>query len=1479
MSIRALYYITGDTQQSGFRRIGSSAAFPADSLPYLNNGDPIQERARIESGSSVANSSGGIQTLSHVWEYQTGKYGCPVMINSILAIGTGRAHGFSEYVAGDTENVAEVAGADRMIAAAERFELLGVDRFMAIPGRDMIPCPEDETAVWDPVSPEEYQQPEPMETGDEWRKTVLAHYWKQASIRAFSMDTPTSVRVNLGEFSEDPVEDIEETIRAAKRFFSTVIVPGLPKQVQNIASMAAGVNCADVCTLYTAIEFDVSRNLYEGETLRIERPGSLEIYKLSAGELDFITEVSSGKTPDVVRKFFDRYRELMENQELRETEVPFMADYRVWYGLYCIDRIIKEKHAFINAARLMKEHGNPNDISDARACYLQMQQLRRILEKDHGLNNGNRRTLVTDLVKDLESGLIQVMLEDMNRADAKPFLLRKNEMLEFHHKTLYVATEEQVDDMISLAVRDALAYQAPQFIRCYPSTPIRNEQADERNARLMKAILPASVTPLIDLEIQNNREKIENKYLRKMGLDQDDDQFKKWIMQHARTNEAFCAYLKNEIRDANKHFLLYGITREYLPTDELFRTTMEHLEKHHNTRSTFPSKWQLHIASLGAKDHVAGAQADPECVSAMNRYYQACFREYRADIGSISETIIKPLGGDTTGAMTMIFSEYAEGRRISADEAQAVFGTFGGENGDRIREGVIMSYTNMLARQREKALEDPSADRKPLIQWLGSMIGAAPFDIDTSADMAALFTHAANGERMTAEEAKSVFETLDRDNRYARKEEVRTAYIRMISDHRTRMLEDPSSDRRPLIQWLGGVVGAAPFEIDTSADMTALFTHAANGERMLAEEAESIFTTLDKEKKFAQKEGVASAYSRIIAVHQAKILEDHDLDREAARESMVRWVANMVEKAPFDVDTSDSIRAAFEHARTGERMSRATAQLIVKELMPNASAGEDKVRIAFHNMIRDQLDAALQPDVADASVLEWISTMIKVTGGHITYDTTDVLKKIFESAKQGERMKPSDAGYVFENMQDKAEGLVPGVQRVYNEMLSVRRKEIVENADPDGFSWLCDMADRSPWSGDESWMAEQHTENVAALCEISKKTDTPIDSNTLNMLRNWLERNQLTPRGMTMLQVYCNSQLVKGDTVAVDLLAPHFGIIDGSCEWLRDMMFENAVKQYKDGLEKPDVAFGELVESCRGDVERSGKRLDELYRATEAETEEYLKRHFENTSDLSILSEEMEQIPRNSSFYSRWQEYLGQKVFGQQEEMFNAQPNLEKLIALKSDLLSRSGTLKPSLIAAYDLITGYQSRLEKLKDMSEYEALTSTGAELKQIRNDLQKAAPVRKKLCSVIRNVKHPVQKDLRDKSERHAFCAAVIQAMFTDTEREVSAQDGNAKVKGCPDWTRVLNGFFPKAELDEAIRKPYDPKNLPVLQRLLSMMDDARLMVIYGMDEAWRLDLEKTVHGHSDLHRYQSALARSRKMSEKYHLKFDTDGLVFHS
>ena len=1379
MSIRALRYITGDTQQSGFRRIGGSESFPADHLPYLNNRETIQERARVESGNSRSG-SGEVQLLSHVWEYQTGKFGTPLAINTMVAIGTGRAHGFSEYVVGMTDNVAEVADAGNMIRSAEGFNWLDLQTFMDIPGRDTIDCPE---TTWDPEAvPEE----DPVfERGPEetWRLTLLGNYWKQASIRAFSEDSPTSVRVSLGEFSENPQEDAEETIRQAKRFFADVIVRGLPKQVQNIASMAAGVNCADISTLYTALEFDVTQNMYEEETLHLDRPRELRAYRLSEAEIDFIREVSAGNMPDSVQAFFNRYRELTERPEARETETEFMADYRVLYTVYCLNRIVKEKHTFIEKAGLMKEHGNPHMVRDARACYRLMLQLREYLENDHRLNE-IRRALVTELTEPLETAVLKVMLEDMTSDNAEPFLLRRSDMAEFHRRTLYTAPASQEELLIDLAVADAKVSKAPQFVRCYPATPLRNDEADRRNAQLLSKLLPAVITPLIDAEL--NREKIENKYLNVLRS----DEFVEWVRQRPETKKAVENFLRSEIEDSQKHFLLYGLSKRYLPMNDLLRVTLQHFTSHNTAQNAQPSERQLAIAMDGAKDYISGTQTDPACVEDLNRYYQACFREYRANISNLRDTIVKKLGGDTSEAMVLIFEEASKDSRMSQEEAVAVFNTFGGEGKELTQnERVKTAYTDMLKAQREKALEDDTTERGSLVRWLSNMVQAAPFEINTSGAMIGLFRNATSGERLTEDEAVQIFDTLD-----------------------------PA-------------------------------------------------------RKFGNTDAVRDAYSAMISGQRDRILQEEDQDRETSREALVKWIAAMAEKAPFQVDTSDSMKAIFENARTGERMSRASAEDAFRRLMPHAVSGDEKVKPAFTSMVREQLDEALTRK--DESAVEWIGGMISASSGSIEFDTTDSLKKIFEAAREGERMRPADADAAFATMAAQASGLWTTVQRAFTDLLSVRRKEGLIRKDPEYFDWLCDMAERSPWKDDRGWIDEQHTENVIMLCDLSQETGKPADNTSMMTVQSWMAQGSVTQRGTARLMRYCNYWLENGKPEQTELLLRYFKRIDETCSTLRENVFDQAKIKLTEGLAHSDVSFGTLIEECMEDVERAGKKLDDLYADTEPQVQAFLERHFENTTDLNSLISEQDQIPENNGFYRAWQEKLSQKVYDQQVSLFNRQPNLEKLKSLKEAILRRSRDFHPALKAAYQLIESYEERLEKLAGESEYEVITSIGGELEEVNILLGRAKDVRKVLCSSLRNVEWPAIEELKKKSLRHELCAAMMQAVLTDNEREVS--EGDRKSKGCPDWNRVLNSLFTKAELDESARKPYTSERLPTLQRLLSIGENIRVMKAYGMDDVWASDFVRTVHSHSDLHHYQSALSRNKKKSEEYHLTFDTDGLQF--
>ncbi len=1294
--MRALHYITGDTQQTGFRRIGGSPAFPADQLPYLNNGDQIPEQARIASG-NYSQGGSGIHQLSHVWEYQTGDYGKPVMINSIVAIGSARQHGFSEYVLGETDNAAMEAEPWQLIRNAEQHtHWLDMQTFMAIPGRDEIPC-EDE--IWNPE--DVLEKPRfGYAVDDTWKLTVLSHYWKQASVRAFSEDTPTTVRVNLGTFSEeDPLEDNEKTIEQAKLFFADIITRGLPKQVQNIASVSAGVNGADTVNLYTALEFDVSLNMYEGETLRLDRPRDLRAYRLTEGELQFIREASEGKTPAVVQEFFTRFKQLTDHEYdgTSELNTPFMADYRIWYGLYCMDRIIKEGHAYINASGLMNEHGRQKPVKDARVCFTLMRRMHKLLEKEHRLGE-IRRTLAVELLEPLETGLLKFMLEDMNRDDAEPFMLNRNEMVDFHHRMLYYAPDSQQGLMTGLAVRDQQVSRAPQFVRCYPSVPIRNENADIRNAKVLEALLAGVIRPIIEAE--ENNETIENKYLNELRS----QAFAlEWALPNDKTKAAVASFLREEIQDPGKHFLLYGVSKVYLPLDELLNVTLRHFTENNTTRDSLPNERQRKIAEDGCREYVSDAGNEkPECLDNLNRYYQACFRNLRGNIGAV-EGMVRQFGGNTSGAMELIFDEAAEAR-----------------------------------------------------------------------------------EQMRPEEAKAVFETF------------------------------------------GG-----------------------------------------KDARFSHDEQVAKAYREMIVSQCGKKLEVIGEELETNRENLVPWIADMLEAAPFPTDVSECVSAIFESAGEGARISITAADGIFKRLMPHAERGSDKVRHAFTDMLKMQLDVSLERQ--DSDILEWLNGMVGVSDGHITLDTTEMMKKVFEAGKQGERMKASEARAVINALGKKAENK-PAVLRAYSDMLSARRDEARSNRDEDAFDWLCRM---EGITGNDEWLGEQHAADIGLLCDISRETGNAVNPTFLSTIQTWLEQGAVPARGITQLQRYCNSRLEQGEEDAANRFIQFFDRLESDCDALRDARFRNAVRRLQDNLKKNSGSFGSMVAECITDTVKAGKRPDDLYEEVKPEVTEYIQDRFRDTTDLRTLIEELDRIPANTGFYQAWQDMLGEQIFDQQVELFNRQPNMERLLDLKKDVLQRSQRRHDSLSAAYELIEGYGNRMRKLSETTEYEAVTDMGKQLSEINFMLDRAGEVRKTLCTAIRNENWPEIRQAEQKGFRHMLCSRVIQATLTDEAKTVTTEMGSSK--GCPEWGRILGSLFTRAELDDAIRKPYAKKNLPTLRKLLSTLETVRMMTGYGMNPSWGEELVRTIHSNHEMHRYQSALARNRKMCERYQLSFDTDGLVY--
>jgi len=116
-------------------------------------------------------------------------------------------------------------------------------------------------------------------------------------------------------------------------------------------------------------------------------------------------------------------------------------------------------------------------------------------------------------------------------------------------------------------------------------------------------------------------------------------------------------------------------------------------------------------------------------------------------------------------------------------------------------------------------------------------------------------------------------------------------------------------------------------------------------------------------------------------------------------------------------------------------------------------------------------------------------------------------------------------------------------------------------------------------------------------------------------------------------------------------------------------------------------------------------------------------------------------------------------------------------------------------------------------------------------------------------------------------------MKSYFTESG---SGGTGNKEMIWGPNWAQVIHRMFTKQEIELARKKPFATNNLPVLQRLLAIIECVKVMTEYGFRMSWAENLVKFIHNDPDLHTYQSALARDRKKCELYQLNFDSDGLV---
>ncbi len=1032
MNINVQYYIGGDAPKVGFGVISRSDNFQEDNNAlWINRGNEVQGQCRVDPVGYKQLDD--LDRLCHVWEYQTDSFGVPAFIISCAGIEGERFHGFAEYIMPELDQpVSQIATAGQMIDAAARLNTLDFYEFWEtestpIPPRDyVLDIRGVPNAAW----------VKNAKIDETWLLTLVSRYWESASKRAFSGDSFQPVLVCLGEFAEEKQEDIDRTIEKAREFYATAIAPNLPAQVQNITSFAAGIDCRDkIDRLNSALLFCIDENLNVEDALLLDEPKALGEYKLCPAEMNFIQDVANGKTPTLVAEMMKRYRELHPDANLDEHQIPFMSDYRVWYKLYCVEHLIQEGTGFLQQANLDVEENEEDKIRirPARSCFLLMNELRSVLlEHEKYIKKADADALL----KECEEKLLQMMLENMQSKDAKPFIVRPSEIRMWHAKIMTTPYDELAAMMIQLLTLDQkLRGEKLNFVRAFPSTRI-SEITDERNAAVMRSLLENCVRPLIELE--RGKEKIADEApLRGLG----NDEFVGWACAYPKTKRVFHDFFADVVKDAELHFLLYGIgiTDGYLTYAELACNTLRIFTEKYSMPGTLPPLKSRICAVLNDVVYFDNRPSE-DVAEAFTEFCIACFHHYGEKMdalkpfftdqkafpvarGRVERTEQNNLSRYSTApALMAIFKEQEDtAEPMLPERAQALWETLSNGSKGSERSQVANAFAHMLGIRRDRMLQEG----KSPVQWLGDMLDATSLELNTTGSLVAVFdactASVGSGEderwQIDPNAAADTFIILGgEENRFANQERVKEAYTKLLMAQR----DDLLNNNRSPVAWLKAMKDAAPFQLDTTGSMVAFLNKATETIGKVPEdqwlinedEVKDAFASLcGEDVENAKNAEVIDAYGKLLSAKRDDLLQ--------AGKSPVDWMQKMLDAAPFEasaIDTTDSLveifNAAALEAEKGDNAAWQMDNHEAAEAFAVLGGEEDryakdaKVIEAYGKLLRAQRDAMLRKNESPVDKLQSMSE-----AAPFALDLTDSLVTILHDytvhAKNKDAVMPS----------------------------------------------------------------------------------------------------------------------------------------------------------------------------------------------------------------------------------------------------------------------------------------------------------------------------------------------------------------------------------------------------------------------------------------------------------------------------------------
>ncbi|MCE5343425.1 MAG: hypothetical protein LLF96_07575 [Eubacteriales bacterium] len=464
--MRIFHRLVGDPPQRGFGSVIATPGFPggadwADQLSTMRL--TLQTPFRLPE-----ENSNGLIEHHEAYEYQTLRYGQPVLIRSVLGVfvsggNVSRPHGYSHLAAPTDEREGSV-----LTDYATPSQLLCYDGFQTLESFwALSPAVRSFAAT-------EWFPPEPAACEHQWagaipgdmRMALVARYWKAASDRAFS---PAREVYPLAiVLSEE--KNCRQLVRQAKDFFAAVILPGLPEPALNILSMSAAVP-AQATQLFqpTALAFLYPEDALIGDERTFDlRNGQ---YTPLEGDLAaFAMRLLSGAPSPLLNAVYGQYRR--ETGCPAPTHCPLLADFDV---AFTVDRL---------------ENASPAEPGAALNLLERWRELDELLARRHGMAEAMRRGTLSPVMRRV-LGQLTTLGEALPLGEALTAFLLK--------EALAAQDTPMLEILLSLLERHQSARMKPVFLSVLPFPPAL--EAAGRTALLLDRLLNRCfVDPSLDAE-------------------------------------------------------------------------------------------------------------------------------------------------------------------------------------------------------------------------------------------------------------------------------------------------------------------------------------------------------------------------------------------------------------------------------------------------------------------------------------------------------------------------------------------------------------------------------------------------------------------------------------------------------------------------------------------------------------------------------------------------------------------------------------------------------------------------------------------------------------------------------------------------------------------------------------------------------------------------------------------------------------------